>query len=132
MVVVKHRKHLVNNTMVRLPEADIDAEEGVDYGEDEAVDHVAYSGSHSLFVVRRASFGCRREVWFEHLFSFLCGQLAAMLVAAGVECASLLWANHVDEDFLVRLVFSRFDSVGKGSSETFWSGSHCREADVLK
>ena len=38
MVVVQHCQHLVHNGMVDLSSADVDAEDGVDYAEDEAVD----------------------------------------------------------------------------------------------
>jgi len=77
----------------------------VDYGEDQAVDHVADRGSHSLLVGARRLLGllwCFRlawswEIWFEHPFAFLGGQLAAMLIAAGVEGSSLLGGDDHGE-----------------------------------
>lgn len=51
VVVVQHRQYAVDNGVVCLPEADVDAEDCVDDGEDEAVDEVPDGGSDALLVV---------------------------------------------------------------------------------
>lgn len=109
MVVVQYGQYSVDYGVVGLAEADVDAEDGVDEGEDQAVDEMPDRRAHALFVVKAdvsggvvggwllGGFfrGCWREVGLYHLFALADGQAAALLIGAGVEGPRLALADHV-------------------------------------
>lgn len=109
VVVVQHGEHAVDNGVVCLAEADVDAEDGVDEDEDQVVDEVSDGGAHALLVVEAdvpSSGGglavvvgeVGGEVWAHHLLALGDGQTSAFLIAAGVEGSHLATAHHLGRD----------------------------------
>lgn len=107
VVVVQHRQYTIDNRMVGLSEADVDAEDGVDDAEDEAMNEMPYRWAYALLVVEAdvpgagvvgggLFCGLVGEVGSHHLLPLRDRQMAAFLIAAGVEGSRLATADHCE------------------------------------